>query len=67
MKINSLIQKIGASAPFLGGKKRQGIASPALIEPLRCLAGTMQFTTTDEHRWTQIGDTNFSNFLQRIR
>jgi hypothetical protein len=45
MKINSLIQKIGASAPFLGGKKRQGIAPPALIEPLRFPYGPFRFRT----------------------
>ncbi|HWV98347.1 MAG TPA: hypothetical protein VNZ64_01520 [Candidatus Acidoferrum sp.] len=45
MKINSLIQKIGAHAPFLGGKRRHAIVPPALGDPLRFPYGPFRFRT----------------------
>lgn len=43
MKINSLIQKIGAKASFLGGQKRRALAPPTLEEPVRFPYGPFRF------------------------
>lgn len=45
MKLNSLIQKFGAGAAFLGSRKAQSSVSPTLGEPMRFPYGPFRFRT----------------------
>ncbi len=45
MKLSSVIQKVGAKAPFLRRKQAKNIAPPVLGEPLRFPYGPFRFRT----------------------
>ena len=68
MKLNSLLQRIGSRAPFLGGAKHQSVNPPTLANAMRFPYGPFRFKTqlpkgveftvlasTDLRTWTNIG------------